>query len=128
MFKGIIACRQLWNAWLERQKKKRGPVISINEHGVRRELPDGSVEQVLWDELEAIDIVTTDDGPFVEDVFWVLGAGDHGCVVPGSEAGPILDYANHFPGWDTVALIQAMGTAENARFAVWRRDSSPTCT
>jgi hypothetical protein len=125
MFCGFYAAmRRRWEAWLEEQKRRRQPVITIDEQGVRRELPDGSVEQVLWEELESIDIVTTDAGPFAEDVFWVLSAGHHGCVVPGALGSRILDHSNRFPGWDTRALILAMGSTENARFEVWRRESS----
>ena len=36
--------------------------------------------------LNEIKIVTTDEGPFVADVFWVLNDNNSGCIIPqGSE-------------------------------------------
>ena len=57
--------------------------IQIDDHGVRRELPDGTAEHVAWEELLQVVVLTTAGGPFAEDVFFVLaGRGGSGCVVP----------------------------------------------
>jgi len=104
--------------WFGRQAP---PSVVIDEQGVSVTAGDGKVEQVAWHELQAIDIVTTDEGPFVEDVFWVLHAEGHGCVVPGQFGNALLDHANHFPGWNTEAVLAAMGSTDNARFEVWRK-------
>jgi hypothetical protein len=36
-----------------------GPAIRIDDHGVRRELANGKVEEVAWDDLEEVFVLTT---------------------------------------------------------------------
>jgi hypothetical protein len=85
--------------------------------------PDGKVERVRWDDLQKVEIVTTDEGPFVPDVFWVLHGTDTGCVIPqgATGEGPFLDRMHALPGFDNGAMIQAMTSVENRRFLCWRR-------
>lgn len=104
------------------------PGIRIDEHGVRRELADGKVEQVAWDDLLEVSILTTADGPFAEDVFFVLvGPDGSGCVVPQSapESGALLERVQRLPGFDNPAVIRAMSSVEEARFVCWRREGQP---
>jgi len=57
--------------------------FEIDERGVRRLVDGRVVEQVAWDDLVGVDIVTIDQGPSVEDVFFVLhGKDGKGAVVP----------------------------------------------
>jgi hypothetical protein len=94
--------------------------IQIDEVGVRRWLATGC-ESVRWDSLVKVEIVTTDEGPLVEDVFIVLhGSDGKGCVVPSSHDG-ILPWLQKLPGFDNEAFIQAMSSCEDARFLVWQR-------
>ena len=74
----------------------------------------------------SVDIATTNEGPWVDDVFWLLSAGDHGCVVP-SEAegmGELLTRLGELPGFDDEAVIRAMGCTDNEFFPVWSREKS----
>src|SRR5262245_31341211 len=101
-----------------------GPAIRIDDHGVRRELANGKVEQVAWDDLEEMFVLTTADGPFAEDVFFVLvGRAGNGCVVPQSapESTPLLERLQRLPGFDNETFIRAMASCEDARFVCWRR-------
>jgi hypothetical protein len=50
--------------------------IFIDDLGVGRELENGSTEQVSWEDLVEVLIVTTDEGPFAEDVFYLLAGRD----------------------------------------------------
>jgi hypothetical protein len=97
--------------------------VAFDEEGVTRTMASGRIEHVRWDHLVEIEIVTTDEGPFVEDVFWLLSAGDGtGCAVPqgavGSDA--LLARLQQLPGFDNGAVIDAMTCVENARFVCWR--------
>ena len=82
------------------------------------------MEEVTWNDLACVEIVTTDEGPFVEDVFWLFLAKDHGCALPGRLGSEILAHLDRLPGYDAQAVIRAMGSTENARFRVWTRDDS----
>ena len=44
-------------------------VLSVDDERVRRELPDGRVEEVRWDALKKVEILSTAEGPLLEDVF-----------------------------------------------------------
>ena len=77
---------------------------------------------IPWDALEQVEIVTTDRGPWVCDVFLVLRGGGHACVVPQESQGfgPLLERLQALPGFDNLAVIEAMGSGENAAFLCWR--------
>jgi len=67
--------------------------------------------------------VTTDEGPWNEDVFWLfIGRNGSGCALPGGAAGDdVFERLKRLPGIDYEAVITAMGSAENASFEVWER-------
>jgi hypothetical protein len=59
----------------------------VDEERITRTTANGRVEAVRWDDLREIGIVTTNEGPYVDDVFWVL-IGDEGrCIVPSETEG-----------------------------------------
>jgi hypothetical protein len=96
--------------------------VDVTEDGVTRTLSDGRVESVTWDALTEVRVVTTSQGPFAEDVFFVLAAGESGCVVPQSHASEaLLAVLQALPGFDNEKLIEAMGSATDAEFVCWRR-------
>jgi len=82
---------------------------------------------VRWDDLGEVSIITTSDGPWAEDVYWLLVASDgkSGCAVPqgaeGSQA--LLEALQKLPGFDNAAVMAAMGSATEAKFICWRRTS-----
>src|SRR5687768_13148939 len=107
-------------------KRKPSPVPSlvIDDRGVRRDLGDGTVEEVAWEDLVEVQIVTTDEGPFVDDVFFLLaGSGGKGVCVPQGAPGsePLLGRLQTLPAFDNDAVIRAMGCSENARFVCWKK-------
>jgi hypothetical protein len=80
--------------------------------------------QVAWDDLLEVAILTTADGPFTEDVFFVLvGRGGTGCVVPqgAPEGSQLQERLQRLPGFDNKAVIRAMSSADDATFVCWRR-------
>lgn len=80
-------------------------------------------QAVRWSDLNAVLIETTDQGPFKNDVFWVLVGENSRCVVPqeanGSQA--LLARLQNLAGFDNEAVVEAMGTAENKTFVCWRK-------
>ncbi len=55
-------------AWLV-EESPRPQAAAAGRRGVRRQLSNGGTEQVLWGEVTHIEIITTDEGPFLEGVF-----------------------------------------------------------
>jgi len=84
--------KSLWNKFKENREKSLFPekdfIIEITEEKVSCSRPNGLIEEVTWEELTKIEIYTTDQGPFIEDVFWVLHGNGRGCVIP--QGAPIM--------------------------------------
>ena len=99
------------------------PLVTFDEVGVRRCVPRGEDEYVRWDDLQAVTIVTTDEGPWVEDVYWLLaGAGGRGCAIANGAMPPdLLARLQELEGFDHRAVIDAMGSCDDASFSCWRR-------
>lgn len=76
--------------------------MSVTDEAVTHTRPDGVQETVRWEELGEVSIVTTDQGPFQKDVFFVLISSDgkSGCAVPQSSAGQdrLLERLHELPG------------------------------
>jgi hypothetical protein len=98
--------------------------VTIDERGVRRTLAGGKVEQVAWEDLTAVLIMTTGDGPFSDDFFFVLiGAHGTGCLVPQGEASDLLGRLQRLPGFDSAKVIEACGCTDAARFLCWKGEA-----
>ena len=117
--------------WLKKAfDRKPGPreTIVVDDWGVRRDLGGGAKEEVAWENLVEVQIVTTDQGPFVDDVFFLLvGSDGSGCCVPQGAQGsePLLDRLQQLPGFDNEEVIKAMSCSEKARFVCWKKAAGP---
>ncbi|MCX4097296.1 hypothetical protein [Nocardia sp. alder85J] len=96
--------------------------VEINDRFVRRTLDNGRIEEVAWQDLSEVRIISTSDGPFTDVVFYVLiGTRGNGCVVPRSAAdSKFLDRLRRLPGFDGSKVAHALGTGVNQR--LWRRN------
>jgi hypothetical protein len=97
--------------------------VTFDAQGVRRTMANGTEESVAWDELQEVFILTTDEGPFSEDVYWVLSGNGKGCAVPGGAEGmkELLARLQALQGFNNEAVVQAMGSTSNAKFVCWSR-------
>lgn len=132
----ITALFLLWTFWpfvSARIRKKPAPKEPIrapsktivHDHGVLRLHSDGTTESVDWTELEEVKIVTTSDGPWFEDFYWVLkGIDSVGCIVPGEDpqAQNLLESMNKLESFDNEAVIKACGSTTEAEFLCWQKN------
>ena len=97
--------------------------MRVSDTEVVCERPDGKVERVGWGDLEKVEVVTTSDGPFAPDVFWVLHGTVGGCAVPQGATGDgdLLARLQALPGFDNNAVIEAMSATSDRRFLCWLR-------
>lgn len=83
------------------------------------------VESIAWSDLAEVSIVTTDEGPFQEDVYFLLSddAKKKGCAVPQRADGSqlLFERLQTLPDFNNEAAISAMGSTANDRFVCWRR-------
>jgi hypothetical protein len=109
------------------RKTKDRDVVTFDADKVLRTLPDGRTESVRWDELEKVWILTTEQGPAADDVFWMLDGKSGGCSVPSEAEGmqELLLRLQRLPGFNNAAVIQAMGSTANAQFLCWSRSNAP---
>lgn len=100
--------------------------LSFDDSAVRCQWPGREMQEVAWDELQEVSILTTDEGPFVEDVYFVLAGSKGSCVIPQEAEGSqdLLKRLQELPGFDNGAFISAMASTDKARFVCWRRDSA----
>ena len=97
--------------------------ITFDVAGVAYTPPCGVVRRVAWADLRAVEVVTTDAGPFADDVFWVLQGAGPLLVIPQSAPGSdaLLARLQELPGFDSRAVIAAMSSAGSERFPCWSR-------
>ena len=98
-------------------------IVRLSDSEVVCERPDGKVERVGWADLQKVEVVTTRDGPFAPDVFWVLHGTDSGCAVPQGATGDsqLLERLQALPGFNNRAFIEAMSSTSDRRFLCWQR-------
>lgn len=115
--------------WFRKRHENPQPegrwAISIDSDSIRATDEAGVTKALLKGDLAGVVIETNDSGPWGADVWWMLfGADDRVALAypqgaTGEEA--LLDYLTALPGFDHAAMIEAMGSTENAVFPVWRR-------
>ena len=98
--------------------------VSFDDHVIRVKLPTGAVSHVSWSNIGAVNIVTTSDGPFAPDLFWLLQSLDKktNMTIPmGAEGEHDLLRAMQarLPGFDNMAVIEAMSSTGPAGFVIW---------
>jgi len=101
-------------------------VVEMDDEWIRCHRPEGKFEQVKWSDLQAVILETTDEGPAVCDVFWILVGKGSGCVIPQDVANgkELLQRLQALPDFDNRKVIEAMGSSENAKFLCWERKAS----
>lgn len=85
-----------------------------------------AANKISWRQVQTIGIRTTDEGPFVEDVFWMFVLDDGVIELPGGAitSDHLTGMQTHLPGFDNEAVIRSMGSTEHRYFRVWHRDAA----
>lgn len=110
------------------QNSSRWPQYLVDDSGLTEILPPGGAvaKTHLWSDVLHVGVITTEDGPFFDDVFFVIKTrtGDL-CIT--SEDAQKINLIHHFhrlPGFQWEKVIEAMGSVSDAIFPCW--DSSWT--
>ncbi|MFO0967838.1 MAG: hypothetical protein U0793_19930 [Gemmataceae bacterium] len=96
-------------------------VVDITAEAISCRCPDGRQQWTRWEELRRVELVITDTGPFLTDVFWVLHGADSVCVIPQGATGEraLLRRLQELPGFRNEAVIGAMSCVRNRAFLCW---------
>lgn len=85
----------------------------------------GRIDEIAWGDLIEVGILTTDEGPIQEDVFFMLlgPTKEKGCSIPQGADGSqkLLERLGCLPDFDQGAVIRAMGSTSNNRFVCWQK-------
>lgn len=116
--------------WLKKSLKSRQPGdpwrVNLADERIEAIDPAGEARSIMLTDIRRIAIQTTADGPFGDDVWWLLFAKDDQPAIrfPQGAVGEqaALDLFTARPGFDFEEMIQAMGSTDNALFLVWRAE------
>ena len=121
---GVTAAIISVEPWIVNPEKE---TVQVDENGVNR-VAGAIHEEIRWREITEIRILTTNEGPFHEDVFFLLkGANDKGCLIPHDaavRAELLEELQSRFPGLDDRTVIEAMGCTDNNSFLIWPKHSA----
>lgn len=101
--------------------------LEVDGWGVKRWLADGRYEEVSWDELREVRIVTLPKGPWDDRVRLVLdGGGERGCIVPleTAENSELLTSLGALPAFDHRRLVEVLETGRTGTQVLWARTST----
>lgn len=95
--------------------------LEVDADEIRFRRMSGSRGTVRWDDVRRVLIRTTDEGPFIEDVYFVLETAEEVLVVPQPAAGcdALLGRLQELPRFDNEAVIEAMACTDNREFLCW---------
>lgn len=80
---------------------------------------------ITLDDIIRISIVTTDDGPWIEDCFWFVETRTSKYIIPNDNVLPgsalFLHLFQTLPDFDNNTVIKAMQSVDYAEFLCWER-------
>ena len=99
-------------------------IINLTDDTVNCSRPDGKTESVKWNDLQKVELLTTDDGPFAPDAFWVLHGTTGGCVIPWGATGEkeLLPRLQALPGFNNEAILSAASLTTKNLIKCWERN------
>ncbi|MEM7776356.1 MAG: hypothetical protein AAF732_12175 [Pseudomonadota bacterium] len=119
-------------AWIVSHTGGQTVAVSFDDEVITCPGSNGKIQQMRWDDLGRVLVETTDGGPAVCDVFWVLLPNDYpdraGVVIPSDTTGmsDLLDaLQSRLSGFDNEAVIKAMGSTDNQTFEIWTAEAPP---
>jgi hypothetical protein len=99
--------------------------VSFNDLEITLTVPDGRAYTIPWSDLSSVALETTNEGPFMDDVFWILDTNIFTLRIPQDAKGEeeLLGRLQQLPNFDNEAVVSAMGCAENSLFLCWQSDN-----
>ena len=107
---------------MENDKSILKKLNSINNESFGFLNDAGQTGSVSWDGITRVSIVTTDKGPFEDDVFLCLYLSDNKRIlIPSENSGytPVYDVVSKFDGFDFSKVIDSMACPYNNEFLCW---------
>ncbi len=110
------------------QNSSKWPQYLVDDSGFTEILPPGDevAKTHLWSDVLHVGVITTEDGPFFDDVFFVIKTRTGDLCITSEDAQEInlLQQFQRLPGFQWEKVVEAMGSVSDATFPCW--DSSWT--
>jgi hypothetical protein len=108
--------------------EKNRPVFEIGAESATIKYPEEEAIEITWRDVNRVEIVTTSDGPWSEDFWWLFYLRDREepVDVPQGARGNeniIGVLEEHFEGHNMETVIKALGSTSEARFNVWSENA-----
>jgi len=107
------------------EPQNKGPYEAVKvwfeDQQVWVQWPSKEPESIKWDAIIRIAIETNDQGPFVEDVYWLLASKEKVISYPSEATGTeeMLKRLQEIPTFNNERLIDAMTCTDNQTFILW---------
>ncbi|MEO6254913.1 MAG: hypothetical protein ABIO79_16500 [Ferruginibacter sp.] len=98
-------------------------VVTITGTNIRVEHPERETEQVMWDNIQEIKLINTDEGPWLPDVWLALIGKEDGCIIPLGTKGynEVYDIVSKYEGFNFENVTNSMRCTDNAEFPLWAK-------
>jgi hypothetical protein len=103
--------------------------LVVDDWGVKRALADGRREEIAWDEVRAVRLLTLPRGPWGDRARLILdGDGERGCIVPFEVAEPagLVTAVAGLPGFDHRAMAGELERQRTGTVVLWQRTAPST--
>lgn len=108
-------------------KKHQNPVVTWDEIEIVCSCPGEETKRMFWYDLSAVVIETNDQGPWMEDVYFMLFSDvlESSFGIPQCAEGSqeLLERLMELPNFNEKAVIKAMGSTINKSFLCWEKPS-----
>src|SRR6478609_8776471 len=93
-------------------------IVTITDELVKVVHPNGKTEVILWNDIEQIKLINTDEGPFVPDVWLALLGESSGCLIPQGAKGfeIVYEIISKYENFDFNNFIKSMACSDNEEF------------
>jgi hypothetical protein len=98
-------------------------IVTVTDKFIRVEHPERKTEEILWNDIEEIKMINTDEGPWQPDVWLALSGKEGGCVIPQGAKGfdEVYDIVSKYVGFSFENTIKSMSCTDNAEFHLWAK-------
>ena len=98
-------------------------IVTLVDSRITATYPNGKRMFVDLSQLQQVDVLTNDSGPWGLDVWWILKSTDGECRFPQDAQiqAEVLDNLFALKDFDELKFIRAMGSTSHQEFVCWAR-------
>jgi hypothetical protein len=97
--------------------------VSITNEAIHVTHPKFNSSGINWNNIQTIELINTNQGPLLPDVWLSLSGENNNCMIPQGSKGFEEVYAivSEYEGFNFENVIRSMSCADNAKFLLWTK-------